>query len=129
MKSSATGAVSVRPAVTHGSRSANVSAGREATEDKREALRAFAARAQEAGRVALSIVRSTREPMRARLAGIGLAVEAGRAVYVPVEGAHLDATDALPAARVLEALRPLMEDARVAKLSPRGKLDHVLLGR
>src|SRR4029079_14581945 len=51
------------------------------------------------------------------------------AVYVPVANAHLDATDALPAARVLELLRPLLEDPAVEKLSPRGKLDHLLLAR
>ncbi len=93
------------------------------------ALCAFTARAREAGRVALSLVRGAREPMRARLCGVGLAIEPGHAVYVPLAGAHLDATDALPAARVLEILRPLLEDQSVAKLSPRGKLDHILLAR
>ncbi|HET8647313.1 MAG TPA: DNA polymerase I, partial [Vicinamibacteria bacterium] len=93
------------------------------------ALAAFAARARQRGVLALSLVRSSREPMRARLAGMGLAVEPGEAVYVPAAGAHLDATDALPAARVLEVLRPVLEDERVAKLSPRGKLDHILLAR
>jgi DNA polymerase I len=93
------------------------------------ALAAFAARAREKGALALSIVRSAREPMRARLCGLSLAVEAGQAVYVPLAGAHLEATDALAAPRVLELLRPLLEDPAVRKLSPRGKLDHLLLAR
>jgi DNA polymerase-1 len=107
---------------------ATIGTAREVIRDE-AALRAFAARARQAGRVAVSIVRSSREPMRARLSGIGLAVEPGQAVYVPVEGAHLDATDALPSAKVLEALRALLEDERVAKLSARGKLDYILLAR
>jgi DNA polymerase-1 len=107
---------------------ATIGTAREVLRDE-AALAAFAARAREAGKVALSIVRSRREPMRARLVGLGLAVEPGRAAYAPVAGAHLDASDALPAARVTEMLRPLLEDETVAKLSPRGKLDHILLAR
>jgi len=94
-----------------------------------EALAAFVEKARARGRVSVSLVRSAREPMRARLFGVGLSIEAGQAVYVPVANAHLDATDALPAARVLELLRPLLEDPAVEKLSPRGKLDHLLLAR
>jgi DNA polymerase I len=93
------------------------------------ALCALVARAREKGRVAVSLVRSGREPMRARILGVALSVEPGRAAYVPVARAHLDAPDALPLPRVLEILRPLLEDQHVDKLSPRGKLDHILLAR
>src|SRR5262245_7694494 len=107
---------------------ATVGTAREVIRDE-AALGAFVARARQADRLALSLVRSSREPMRARLSGVGMAIEPGHATYVPVAGAHLDATDALPAARVIDILRPLLEDERVAKLSPRGKLDYILLAR
>jgi DNA polymerase I len=92
-------------------------------------LRGFVERARQAGQLAVSLLRSGREPMRARIVGLGLASEPGRAVYVPFEPSPFELDDYVPPARALELLRPLFEDARVRKLSARSKLDRLVLGR
>src|SRR5688572_25746191 len=48
-------------------------------------LRAFVDRATRAGQLSVSLLRSGRDAMRARIVGLGLASEPGRAVYVPFE--------------------------------------------
>ncbi len=93
------------------------------------ALLAFIAQARQAGRLALSLVRSHREPMRAHLLGLGLSCDGGRAVYLPLEHSPLEMAEALPQTRALEVLKPLIEDAAVAKLSARAKQDLLLLSR
>jgi DNA polymerase-1 len=93
------------------------------------ALRAFADRAREKGQLSVALVRSERDAMRARIVGLGLAAEPGRAIYVPFEHSPFELDEALPAARSLELLRPLFEDAAVRKLSARSKVDRVALGR
>jgi DNA polymerase-1 len=93
------------------------------------ALRGFVDRARQAGQLALSLLRSGREPMRARIVGLGLASEPGRAVYVPFEPSPFELDESIPPARALELLRPLFEDPRVRKLSARSKLDRIVLGR
>ena len=92
-------------------------------------LAGFIQQARQAGRLALSLVRSHREPMRARLLGLGLSCGGGRAVYLPLDHSPLEMADAVPKARAVELLKPLLEDASVAKLSARGKQDLLLLAR
>ena len=92
-------------------------------------LAAFVEESRRAGRLALSLVRSHREPMRAQLLGLALCCRGGRAVYLPLEHSPLEMAGALPRARAIDILRPLLEDATVAKLSARGKHDLVLLAR
>jgi DNA polymerase-1 len=94
-----------------------------------EQIRAAVEAARKAGEVAVSIVRSTRDPMRARILGLALAWEQGRAVYIPLEHSPLEVPEPLPVGRFRELLRPLFEDAEVRKLSPRAKQDRVLLCR
>jgi DNA polymerase I len=91
----------------------------------REAVEA----ARSAGTVALSFVRDTADTMRARPLGLALVWDAGTAVYIPITVSPLELPEALPAARVLDLLRPLLEDPAVAKQSARGKQDQVLLCR
>jgi DNA polymerase-1 len=92
-------------------------------------LRAFVLRARQSGQLAISLLRSGRDAMRARIVGLGLAIEPGRAVYVPFEHSPFELNESVPAARALELLRPLFEDPAVRKLSARSKLDRVVLGR
>jgi DNA polymerase-1 len=94
-----------------------------------DALRAFADEARAAGQVSMSLLRSSPAPMSARLVGIGLSATEGRAVYVPLEHPPLDVRPVLPLATVMDALRPLLSDPAVRKLSARGKLDHILFAR
>ncbi|WP_147652880.1 DNA polymerase I [Vulcaniibacterium gelatinicum] len=66
------------------------------------------------------------DPLRASLVGISLAVEPGRAAYLPLAHAAPGRTQ-LPREQVLAALRPLLEDPGKPKLGQHGKFDlHVL---
>jgi DNA polymerase I len=93
------------------------------------ALAAFVGQARRAGEVGLCVLRSTREPMRARVVGLGLSRESGRAVYVPFDPAPLEAPSVLARTRAMEVLRPLLEDPAVALSSARAKQDRIVLGR
>jgi len=64
---------------------------------------------------------------RARLVGISLAVEAGAACYIPLAHQGLDAPKQLDRAYVLERLRPLLEDAKIAKVGQNIKYDRCIL--
>ena len=90
--------------------------------DTEDALRAFVDEARQAGQVSLSLLRSAPAPMRARLVGIGLCATEGRALYVPLEHPPLEMRPVLPLGTVMDALRPLLADPAVRKLSARGKL-------
>src|SRR5690606_9323671 len=63
------------------------------------------------------------DPMRARLVGISFAVEPGRAAYLPLAHDYPGAPAQLDAGRVLEALRPLLEDPGRRKIGQHGKYD------
>jgi DNA polymerase I len=93
------------------------------------ALARFVEQARGAGTVGLSLLRSTREPMRARIVGLALSREPGRAIYVPLDPAPLEAPSVLPRPRVMELIRPLLEDPAVTLQSARAKHDRILLGR
>jgi len=65
--------------------------------------------------------------MRAELVGVSLCVEPGSACYVPLHHDYPGAPEQLDRAQVLEALRPILEDAGRAKLGHHLKYDaHVL---
>jgi DNA polymerase-1 len=67
------------------------------------------------------------DPMRANLVGLSFAVEVGKACYIPVGHDYPGAPAQLPRDRVLDALRPILEDAGKPKLGQHGKYDlHVL---
>ncbi len=93
----------------------------------REAIASAVAEARAAGRVAVCLVRDNREPMRAKPLGLALAWRPGHAVYVPLAHSPLEAPEPVPAAEVLELVRPLFEDPKVEKLSARAKHDRILL--
>src|SRR5699024_10280231 len=59
----------------------------------------------------------------ARLVGISFAVEAGKAAYVPFGHDYIDAPEQLDEAMVLNALKPLLEDANLAKVGQNLKYD------
>jgi DNA polymerase-1 len=96
---------------------------------KADEVRALAEEARAAGRVAVSIVRDERVVMRSRVAGVGLSHAAGQAAYVPVAASPLELPSALPREQVLALLKPLLEDPKVRKVSPRAKYDRLLLAR
>ncbi len=65
--------------------------------------------------------------MRAEIVGVSFCVEPGRGAYVPLAHRYPGAPDQLDRTRVLEALRPLLEDPARAKIGAHMKFDmHVL---
>ncbi len=63
------------------------------------------------------------DPMRAEIVGVSFAVEPGRAAYVPLAHDYPGAPAQLRRADVLEALRPLLQDAKKYKLGQHLKYD------
>jgi len=66
-------------------------------------------------------------PMSAQLVGISLAVEQGRAYYIPVGHVLLDEVTQLPPEQVINRLKPLLEDPKLTKLAHNGKYDMMVL--
>ena len=65
--------------------------------------------------------------MQAEIVGVSFCVEPGIAAYVPLRHDYPGAPDQLDRERVLAALKPLLEDAALAKLGANLKYDmHVL---
>jgi DNA polymerase-1 len=96
---------------------------------RREEIEAAAGEAREAGRVALTVVVTSSQAMRARVLGIALAWRPGGSVYVPLAHPRLDMPAAVPAEEALAILGPLLRDPAMRKLSAQAKRDHVVLGR
>ncbi|BBF94474.1 DNA polymerase I [Blastochloris tepida] len=87
------------------------------------ALDAWIARIRDAGAVALAAALSAADPMRAELVGLALAVEPGRAAYVPLghvsgEGLFGDGRTAgqIEPKALLDRLGPVLADASVRKI-------------
>lgn len=87
------------------------------------------AEATKAGRVAVSVVVTSPQAMRATLLGLSLAWAEGRSVYVPLAHSHLDVPTSVPSEEALALLAPLLGDPKVRKLSAHAKRDHVALAR
>jgi DNA polymerase-1 len=92
-------------------------------------LTAALERAERAGRVAVSLLLTAKEPMRAEIAGVSLALEAGRSVYVPLGPRPLGEGGGVPPAEALSQLRLLLEAPSLAKLGANLKRDRVALAR
>ncbi|TKJ28704.1 MAG: DNA polymerase I [Chloroflexi bacterium B3_Chlor] len=95
-----------------------------------EQLNALLSELSRSPRMALDVETTSVDAMRADLVGLSFATKAGRAFYVPV--GHLLAQDAegqLPMGLVVERLRPVLEDASVAKAAHNGKYDLTVLAR
>ncbi len=100
-------------------------------------LDTWMAEARERGRIAIDAEATSLDPMQAAIAGVSLALEPGRACYVPV--GHTDggedllggglAAGQLPAEDVLERIRALCADPAVLKIAHNLKYDRVLLAR
>ncbi len=92
-----------------------------------EQLQAWVERLQQADLISFDTETDALDAMRARLVGISLAVEPGRAAYIPVGHDYPGAPAQLPMQQVLDALRPALQDPTKKKLGQHGKYDlHVL---
>ncbi len=90
-------------------------------------LQAWIAQLQSAPLVSFDTETDSLDPMRANLVGLSFAVEPGKACYIPVAHDYPGAPAQLDRSAVLEALRPMFEDAGKPKLGQHGKYDlHIL---
>ena len=112
--------------------------------DTPEALARLVDRLKAAPTLAFDVETTSTDQMRARLVGIALAVEDGHGYYLPVghvppnapadQSAQPDLLDEhtprqLPLEQVLDALRPALTGAQVAKVGHNAKYDLVVLRR
>lgn len=88
-----------------------------------EALDAWLVKVRAADCVALDTETTSLEAMQARLVGISLSVEPGRACYIPVGHRGTDAQGQLDKEGVLARMKPWLEDDRSTKLLHHAKYD------
>ncbi|HVR82045.1 MAG TPA: DNA polymerase I [Luteimonas sp.] len=93
----------------------------------REQLDAWVAKLQAADEFAFDTETDSLDALRANLVGLSLAVESGKACYIPLAHDYPGVPAQLPRDDVLDALRPIFIDAGKRKLGQHGKYDlHVL---
>jgi len=95
----------------------------------RDEIDAVVGEARAAGRVALGVVVTSTQAMRARPLGLALAWAPGRSAYVPLGHSTIDLPQALATSETMAALAPLLEDAALQKASANAKRDLVVLER
>ncbi|MGK3998345.1 DNA polymerase I [Sorangium sp. So ce1024] len=95
----------------------------------REELEAFARSARAAGRLALDVHATSREPMNAHVCGVALACEPGQAVYVPLGHRYLGAPAQLSMSDIDAVLGPLLADPELPKVGHDVKFSEVILLR
>lgn len=92
-------------------------------------LEELVAEVHAAGRVALHLLTTAREPLRGDLVGLALAWQPGRAAFVPLRRSLLDGHEGLRPDAALAVLRPLLEDERLPKAAWNAKQARVALAR
>src|SRR5919112_6408062 len=101
-----------------------------------ERLREWVAQAREQGYVAVATETSDLDANRADLVGFSLALEPGKACYVPLQ--HRDESDLfgggivkgqIPVTDALDVIRPMLEDASVLKIGQNMKYDWIVFKR
>ncbi len=92
-----------------------------------EALERWIEKIRDAGLVAFDTETTSLDPMLARIVGLSLSVEPGRACYVPMAHDYPGAPDQLTVGQVLERMRGWLEDPAAKKVGQNLKYDmHVL---
>lgn len=84
---------------------------------------------REAPAVAVDLETTSADPMQARIVGISLCAQEGRASYIPVGHRYLGVPGQIPLAEVLEALRPVLRNPRVRKFFQNASYDTLILAR
>ncbi|WP_437967255.1 DNA polymerase I [Sorangium sp. So ce260] len=95
----------------------------------REELEGFARSVRGAGRLAIDVHATSREPMSAHVCGIALACEPGQAVYVPLGHRYLGAPAQLAMSDIDAVLGPLLADPELPKIGHDVKFCEVILLR
>ena len=86
-------------------------------------------RIRQAGRFAFDTETTSLNYMEAELVGVSFAVEVGRAAYVPLAHDYVGVPEQLDRERVLEQLKPLLEDEQLKKIGQHIKYDMNVLAR
>ncbi|WP_302140394.1 DNA polymerase I [Halomonas alkalicola] len=86
-------------------------------------LDAWLARLQAAEAFCFDLETTSLNYMEAQIVGVGLALQAGEAAYIPLAHDYLDAPAQLDRDAVLAALKPLLEDAVKTKIGQNLKYD------
>ncbi len=92
-------------------------------------LSEMAAEIRKKGALALDTETDNVSPTRANLVGISLSCEPGKACYIPVGHDYLGAPAQIPRARVIEILKPVLEDGSIRKTGQNFKYDWIVLKR
>ena len=99
------------------------------TVDTTDGIRELVARLKAAGHFALRVLPDRPSAMLASIVGLAFSAAPRDADYVPVGHRALGESSSMPLAAVLDALRPLLEDAAVPKVGHDLKFDAVMLAR
>jgi DNA polymerase-1 len=92
-----------------------------------ESMRTWIAKLGAAPLIAIGIETDSLDYMKARLVGLAVAVDPADAAYIPVGHDYTGAPDQLALDRVLEAMKPLLENPARVKVGRRLKFDaHIL---
>ncbi|MEM7406205.1 MAG: DNA polymerase I [Pseudomonadota bacterium] len=94
-----------------------------------DAFEQWVERLRSAALVAFDTETTSLDYMQAELVGVSFCVEPGHAAYVPLTHDYPGAPDQLDRERVLDTLRPLLEDDGLAKVGQHLKYDMSVLAR
>jgi DNA polymerase-1 len=94
-----------------------------------EGVQSLAARLRANGSFALRVLPDRFSAMRASIVGFAFSTSAREADYIPTGHRALGDTESLPLEGVLDLLKPLLEDANVAKIGHDLKFDAIVLAR
>ena len=92
-----------------------------------DTLNAWIGKLKQAPVIAFDTETDSLDNVSANLVGLSFAVEPGHAAYVPVAHDYLDAPDQIPRERVLELLKPLLEDEKCLKVGQNLKCERGIL--
>ncbi len=95
----------------------------------RSEVEGLIAAAEKSGRLAVELVGTSRDPMRAAIAGVALSVAPGEAAYVPIGHRYLGMPTQLPERDVLEILKKALQSEAIEKVGHDLKFLDVLLRR
>ncbi len=92
-----------------------------------QALDELVSRLKKTGSFAFDTETTSLNPMLARLVGVSFSMSPGEACYIPVGHIGLEPVRQLPLEQVIDKLKPVLEDAALAKVAQNGKYDIVVL--
>ncbi len=92
-----------------------------------KALKALVTKLKKAKEFALDLETTSKSPTQAEMVGISFSWAEGEACYIPVSHRYLGAPEQLDKKKVLTALKPLLEDAKLKKFGHNIKYDLIVL--